>query len=182
VNSIFQRRNPAIENLFATAGAPRKVMCIPIDYAKRQHTALVCNGEGLQLRGVFYLHNTPAGVDFFEDVVAGLCRKHTIRKAHVFFGGEDGSAIAFNFIHALLQKGYLGIGLNARDAAKERENLVASTDKLDLQGIAALLLKKQWGRTLSAEHSPARVLRDLTHRQYLPHPSLGRSTPARLPG
>lgn len=165
MTSIFQRKNPSIEKLFADAGSPRKVMCIPIDYAKAQHTALVCNGEGLQLRSAFHLHNTPAGIDFLEQIVAGLCRKHAIRKAHVFFGGEDCSAIAFNFIHALLQKGYLGIGINARDAALERENQVASTDKLDLLGIASVLINKKWGRTLSADYSAARILRDLTHHR-----------------
>jgi transposase len=165
MNSIFQRSNPAIEKIFAAAGSPKKVMCIPIDYAKRQHTALVCNGDGAQLRGPFNIHNNPAGVDFLEDVVAGLCRKHSIRKANVFFGGEDCSAIAFNFIHALLQEGYLGIGLNARDVAEERENQVASTDKLDLLGIASMLIKKRRGRTLSAEYSEARILRELTHHR-----------------
>jgi transposase len=168
MNSIFQRKNPAIEKLFEDAGSPKKVMCIPIDYAKKQHTALVCNGEGSQLRGPFNIHNNPAGVEFVEEVVAGLCRKHSIRKKHVFFGGEDCSAIAFNFIHALLQKGYLGIGMNARDAAEERENQVASTDKLDLLGIASLLINKKRGRTLSAEFGDARVLRELTrHRMAL---------------
>ena len=165
MKSIFRRKNPAIEKIFQAAGTPKKVMCVPIDYAKRQHTALVCNGEGAQLRGPFNLHNTPAGVDFVEEIIAGLCRKHRIRKAHVFFGGEDCSAIAFNFIHAMLQRGYLGIGLNARDAAVERENQVASTDKLDLLGIASLLITKQWGRTLTAEYSAARILRDLTHHR-----------------
>lgn len=165
MKSIFQRSNPAIEKLFAEAGSPKKVMCIPIDYAKRQHTALVCNGAGSQLRGPFNIHNNPAGVEFLEDVIAGLCRKHSIRKAHVFFGGEDCSAIAFNFIHALLDRGYLGIGINARDAAAERENQVASTDKLDLLGIASLLLNKRHGRTLSAEYSDARILRELTHHR-----------------
>jgi transposase len=163
--SIFQRANPAIEKLFEDARSPQKVLCIPIDYAKRQHTALACNGKGEQLRGAFHIHNTPPGVEYVEEAIRGLCRKHSIRKRHVFFGGEDCSAIAFNFIHALLQKGYLGIGLNARDAAKERENQVASTDKLDLLGIASLLVNKKWGRTLSAEYSEARVLRELTHHR-----------------
>jgi len=165
MSSIFQRKNPAIEKLFAAAGSPKKVLCIPIDYAKAQHTALACNGEGLQLRGAFNIHNNPAGVDFLEEIIRGLCRKHAIRKDHVLFGGEDCSAISFNFIHALLRKGYLGIGLNARDAAKERENMVASTDKLDLLGIASLLINKKWGRTLSAEYGEARILRELTHHR-----------------
>ena len=72
MKSIFQRANPAILELFEKAGDPAKVMCIPIDYAKRQHTALVCNGAGLQLRGPFNLHNNPAGVAFLEEAVAVL--------------------------------------------------------------------------------------------------------------
>ncbi len=165
MSSIFQRANPAIQELFKKAGDPKKVMCIPIDYAKRQHTALVCNGEGMPLRSPFNIHNTPEGIDFLEEVVNGLCRKHGISKEHVFFGGEDGSAIAFNFIYALVSRGYLGIGINARDAADERQNYVASTDKLDLLGIASVLINKKGGRTLSDQYSPARVLRDLTHHR-----------------
>ena len=165
MNSIFRKPNPAIEKLFREAGSPEKVMCIPIDYAKKQHTALVCNGGGEQLRGTFNIHNTPKGIAFVEEIILGLCKKHSIPKTNVFFGGEDCSAIAFNFIHAMLEKGYLGIGLNARDAAKERENQVASTDKLDLLGIASCLINKKWGRTLTVEYSDARVLRELTHHR-----------------
>ncbi len=165
MKSIFQRANPAILELFEKAGSPEKVLCVPIDYAKREHTALACNGAGLQLRGPFTLHNTPAGVDFLEKVVAGLCRKHAIRREHVFFGGEDGASFTFNFAHALVQKGWLGIGIHARDAARERQNLVASTDNLDLLGIAAVLINKKWGRTLASECSPARVLRNLVHHR-----------------
>jgi len=165
MNSIFQRSNPAIEKLFAEAGSPKKVMCIPIDYAKRQHTALVCNGEGMQLRGPFNVHNTAEGVDFLEDIVKGLCKKHAIRKAHVFFGGEDCTAFCYNFIHALLQRRYLGIGINAYEAAAARQNQIASTDKLDLLGIASVLINKKRGRTLSTEYGQARLLRELTHHR-----------------
>ena len=168
MNSIFQRSNPAIEKLFARAGSPKKIMCVPIDYAKRQHTALVCNGDGLQLRGPFNIHNTPEGVEFLNGVVKGLCRKHSIRKEYVFFGGEDCGGFSFNFIHALLSEGYLGIGMNAHDAAEERKNQVASTDKLDLLAIASMLIKKKQGRTLSVDYSQARILRELTrHRNAL---------------
>ena len=165
MKSIFQRANPAILELFEKAGRPEKVLCVPIDSAKREHAALACNGAGLQLRGPFTVHNTPAGVDFLEKVVAGLCRKHAIHREHVFFGGEDGASFTFNFAHALVQKGWLGIGIHARDAAGERQNLVASTDHLDLLGIAAVLINKKWGRTLLAECSPAQVLRNLVHHR-----------------
>jgi len=165
VNSIFQRSNPAIEKVFADAGQPEKVMCIPIDYAKRQHTALVCNGNGMQLRGPFNIHNTAEGVEFLEDIIKGLCKKHSIRKAHVFFGGEDCTAFCYNFIHALLERKYLGIGVNAYEGAEARQNQIASTDKLDLLGIASVLINKKHGRTLSTEYGQARLMRELTHQR-----------------
>ncbi len=165
MNSIFQSSNPAIEKLFTEAGSPKKVMCIPIDYAKRQHTALVCNGEGMQLRGPFNIHNTAEGVEFLEDIIKGLCKKHSIRKPHVFFGGEDCSAFCFNFIHALLERKYLGIGINAYEGAEARQNQLASTDKLDLLGIASVLINKKRGRTLSTEYGEARLMRELTHQR-----------------
>ncbi len=165
MNSIFQRSNPAIEKLFAAAGSPKKVMCVPIDYAKGQHTALVCNGEGMQLRGTFNIHNTAEGVDFLEDIIKGLCKKHSIRKAHVFFGGEDCTAFCYNFIHALLERKYLGIGINAYEGAEARQNQIASTDKLDLLGIASVLINKKHGRTLSTDYGQARLMRELTHQR-----------------
>ena len=165
MKKIFQKSNPAIENIYKNAGKSEKVMCIPIDYAKGKHTAMVCNGKGEQLKGTFYIHNNPEGAEFLENVISGICRKHSIRREHVFFGGEDCSSIAFNFIHAMIGRGYVGIGLNAYDAAQERENQVASTDKLDLLGIASLLVNKKAGRTLSSEYSQARILRDLTRHR-----------------
>lgn len=165
MNSIFQRSNPAIEKLFAKAGSPKKIMCVPIDYAKSQHTALVCNGEGSLLRGPFNIHNTAEGVDFLEDIIKGLCKKHSIRKEFVFFGGEDCTAFCYNFIHALMKRGYLGIGVNAFEGAQARQNQIASTDKLDLLGIASVLINKKRGRTLSSEYGQARLMRELTHQR-----------------
>ena len=161
MNSIFNRSNPAIEKVFAEAGKPEKVMCVPIDYAKKTHTALVCNGAGMQLRSAFNVHNTPEGIAFLGDIVAGLCRKHHIRPKSVIYGGEDGPSFSFNFIHALAAQDGVVVGFNAHDAKAERAHWPASTDKLDLLGIASLIIKKQ-GRTITTEHSTAAVLRRLT--------------------
>lgn len=48
MRSIFSKTNPAIEKVFAEAGSLRKVMCVPIDYAKATHTALACNAAGMR--------------------------------------------------------------------------------------------------------------------------------------
>ena len=165
MRSIFEKTNPAIEKIFLDAGKPEKVMCLPMDYAKRIHTALACNGAGDQLRAPFNVHNTPAGITFLDNVVDGLCRKHNIHKQHVFFGGEDCSSFCFNFVYALASEGRTVIGVNAKEAAKERENQIASTDEIDLLGIAGVLINKKRGRTISAEFGSAPVIRSMTHHR-----------------
>lgn len=165
MSSIFTRSNPAIEKVFAEAGSPGKVMCIPMDYAKKSHAALACNGDGMKLKKAFNVHNTPEGVQYVLKIADGLCRKHHIEPEHVIFAGEDCGGFCFNFVHALASKGRLIVGLNAREAAEERENQIASTDKLDLLGIASLVIHKKRGRTIGAEHGSAAVLRRLTHHR-----------------
>jgi hypothetical protein len=95
------------------------------------------------------------------------CRHRHIKKEHVFFGGEDVNSYAENFANALRTKGFLVANVNAHDAKKQRENLQASTDRIDLMGIALMLLN------LRAKCSPAqdgiyRNLRTLVrHRKKL---------------
>ena len=45
-DSIYSDCNPQMVKLFEQAGHPARVMCVALDYAKAQHTALICNGQG----------------------------------------------------------------------------------------------------------------------------------------
>jgi transposase len=68
------------------------------------------------------------------------CRQRHIKKEYVFFGGENVNSYAENFANALRAKGFLVANVNAHDAKKQRETLQASTDRIDLMGIATMLL------------------------------------------
>jgi len=93
--------------------------------------------------------NTLDGVKYLIDQVMRSCRQRHIKKEYVFFGGEDVNSYAENFANALRTKGFLVANVNAHDAKKQRENLQASTDRIDLMGIATMLLN------LRAKCSPA---------------------------
>jgi transposase len=147
MRSIFRKRNPDVEALFEKAGLASKVMCVAFDYAKKIHTAVVCDGMGRQLHAVFNVQNNRNGLDFLLGIVAGLCRKHHIRREHIFFGGEDCGSYAFNFIHALVSRGFLVVGINTKQAKDERENSKASTDLIDTVGVAGMMIKMK-GRTI----------------------------------
>jgi transposase len=163
--NIFSRQNQTILGLFEQAGHPQKVLCVVLDYAKLTHTGLCCNGAGKVLKNPFPVQNTPDGLEFLIQTVDKLCRKHQILKEHVFFGGEDCGTFALNMIYNLRSRGFTVVGVNAADAAKQRENHQASTDKLDLLGIANMLINKR-GNIAGGCIGAQRALRSLTrHRK-----------------
>jgi len=141
--NIYPNRSQEIHQLFEQAGNSSKVMCIPIDYAKNTHVAMFCNGNGDILRKPFAVKNSAHGVSFLLDQVIRSLRHRNINRQHVFFGGEDANSYAENFVHALRNEGYLVANVNAYDAKKQRQNLQASTDRLDLMGIATMLLNRR---------------------------------------
>ena len=138
--NIYQDRSQELFQLFEQAGNSSNVMCIPIDYAKKDHMVMFCNGYGDILRKPFNVKNTPEGVKYLVDQTMRSCRHRNIKKGHVFFGGEDVNSYAENFVNTLRTKGWLVANVNAHDAKKQRENIQASTDRLDLLGIATMML------------------------------------------
>ena len=163
--SIFTRQNQTLIDLFGDARHPDKVLCIPIDYAKETHVALCCNGSGKILRKAFPVDNSQEGIDYLIEIADGICRKHHIDRKHVLFGGEDCGTFSLNFIYGLRERGFTVMGENAKDAKNQRENLQASSDELDLLGIAKLLINRR-GNKAGGELGAERALRTLTrHRK-----------------
>jgi transposase len=141
--NIYQNRSQELFHLFEKAGNNSKVMCVPIDYAKKDHVVMFCNGYGDILRKPFNVKNSPEGIKYLIDQTIRSCRHRHIKKEHVFFGGEDVNSYAENFVSALRTNGWLVANVNAYEAKKQRDNLQASTDRLDLMGIATMLLNRR---------------------------------------
>jgi len=51
--NIFQNRSQQLLQLFEKAGNRLKMMCVPIDYAKKDHMVMFCNGYGDIVRKPF---------------------------------------------------------------------------------------------------------------------------------
>jgi len=160
MKSIFKKRNKQVETLFESAGASNKVMCVAFDYAKAEHKCVICDGMGHQLHKSFNVINNREGLEFLMDKIGGLCRKHVIKLEHVFFGGEDCGSYIFNFIHALIDRGFLVVGINPRQAKVERENSVASNDLIDTIGVAGTMIKMR-GRTIGKANEDVHSLKRL---------------------
>ncbi|MBU0736390.1 MAG: IS110 family transposase [Proteobacteria bacterium] len=141
--NIYVNQSQELFSLFEEAGSSGKVMCVPIDYAKKDHTVMFCNGHGDILRKPFSIKNSPEGIEYLREQVTRSCLHRSIDPKHVFFGGEDVGSYANNFVSTLRSKGWLVAGVNAHDAKKQRTNMQASTDVLDLMGIATMLINRR---------------------------------------
>jgi transposase len=165
--TIYTNQSQELLRLFEEAGNSSKIMCVPMDYAKKDHVVMFCNGYGHILRKPFSVKNNPEGVKYLTDQVSRSCRRRRIKRKHVFFGGEDVNSYAENFVNSLRAKGWLVAGVNAHDAKKQRSSIQASTDRLDLMGIASMLLNRRANCT-PAQYGIYRNLRTLTrHRRKL---------------
>ncbi|MBW2365310.1 MAG: transposase, partial [Deltaproteobacteria bacterium] len=140
--NIYKNRSQELLSIFEKAGNSAKVMCVPIDYAKKDHVVMFCNGNGDILRKPFSVKNSPEGIKHLTEQVTRSCRHRKINKKHVFFGGEDVNSYAENFVTTLRIKGWLVASVNAYEAKLQRANLQASTDRLDLMGIATMLINR----------------------------------------
>ena len=89
------------------------------------------------------LRTTPPAVAFLIEQISATARRRKIPKNQIFLGGEDEPAYVANFTAALRAEGYLVVRVNAYEAKENRENLLASTDNLDLLGIAKTLLSRR---------------------------------------
>ena len=156
--NIYQNRSQELWTLFESARDISKIMCIPMDYAKNHHVAMFCNGYGDIIRKPFPVRNSPEGLDYLVDQVKRSCSHRNIKLQHAFFGGEDVSSYSENFVHSLRSMGWLVASVNAYEAKKQRENLQASTDRLDLMGIASMLLNRR-ANTHPAQSGTYRNLR-----------------------
>lgn len=165
--SIYGQQSQALMGIYEEAGRPSKVLVGAIDYAKRDHVAMFCNGNGDILRKPFAVKNTPEGVEFLLAEMASTCRYHKINARHAYFGGEDCGAYTENFAESLRGHGFLVANVNAEEAKRQRENMQASTDRIDLLGIARLLINRR-GNCAPSQSGPYRNMRTMMrHRRRL---------------
>ncbi len=68
--------------IFEEAATSRKVLVVPMDYAKKEHTVMLCNGNGDILRKPFGVMNTPEGVNYLVKQVRKSCNYHKIKTKH----------------------------------------------------------------------------------------------------
>jgi hypothetical protein len=69
---IYPDQSQELLTLFEKAGNPSKLMCVPIDYAKKDHLVMFCNGNGEVLRKPFSVNNSVDGVKDKDSIEGGV--------------------------------------------------------------------------------------------------------------
>jgi len=145
--SIYGERCQLVGECFNRAGGPDKVLIVPIDMAKAEHTAMMCRGTGDYLhRRPLRVYNSPEGSAFLVAKVKAMMHKHRIPRENVLIGGEDPGEYAFNFIHQVRLAGFPFLRVNAAEASTLRNNARASSDVIDLDGIAQAIIQQRGRR------------------------------------
>jgi transposase len=146
--SIYPDRSQLVAECLARAGGPERVMVVAMDMAKEEHTALICLGTGRCLTSQpLSVQNTAAGAEWLVHRVQALMHTHRVRRENVLVGAEDPAEYAVNFIWRLGLDGFPFIRVNAREASWYRTNSRASSDAIDVHGIAQAILLQR-GRAL----------------------------------
>lgn len=141
--NIQRRENQAVRAVFDAAGSLKKVMIVGLDYAGKQHRAVICNGQGDLFCKAFWVHNDRPGLALLEARIQGLCREHRLDARHVVIGAESPGSWATNFADCLVEAGHLVIELHAKDVKKKRENATTDNDTLSALTICRCLINKE---------------------------------------
>lgn len=136
MQNVFKKRHPSVANVFNEAKHNRRILLVAIDYAKSTHKVLFFNADGTELRQPFDVHNNSEGLTFLLEAIKRTIKSRGIRRKHIILGGEGAPSFARNFILGLSDRGYLVLNIHAKEAKEMRQTAQASTDKLDLIGIA----------------------------------------------
>lgn len=137
---IFARRSQAAERVLRR-GDRRKILVVPLDFAKETHVAQIARGTGEYLKKrPLNVRNSVKGSQYLIEAVQRCCAKYRIGKSGVLFGGEDPPEYVWNFVGSIQAAGYAFVRVNAKEAKKHRTNTRATSDVLALDGIAQVML------------------------------------------
>ena len=141
--NIFPDRSQVVQSLMDNEDA-RKILVVPIDFAKETHVAQIARGTGeYLLKRPLSVRNSVAGSEYLMEKVERYCAKYRIGKSRVVFGGEDPPEYTWNFIASVQTAGYAFVRVNAKEAKKHRTNTRATSDELALAGIAQLIVLRR---------------------------------------
>ncbi|MCK4981559.1 MAG: transposase [Victivallaceae bacterium] len=141
--TVYPDRSQVVNEIFKVNDL-NKILVVPVDFAKSEHTAHICTGNGeYLLKHPLKIYNNEEGVKYLKERIRRMCGKYNILKEHVIIACEDPPSYMLNFISVFKSLGYVFVRVNAFEAKKFRCNSRASSDKLDLDGICQAVINRR---------------------------------------
>lgn len=142
-NTTFRNCDQQLNEILST-NLPENVLIVPIDFAKKCHLGKFCFANGNYLyKKPLRIHNDSNGAKFLEENIEKSCRIRKVPKRNVIIATEDPHSYAKAFFLHMQDKGYLVVQVNAFEAKKLRNHGMASSDKIDLDGIANSVITRK---------------------------------------
>ena len=133
-------RSQAAAEILSSKG---RSVVVGVDFAKSSmKVQAFLDRETVAWKRGLDIENSRAGVEFLLERLSGILRKWRVGKDRVVFGGEDPASYALPFIEELRRRGFLFVAVNAKTASENRDNTRASSDLLDLDGIAEAVRRR----------------------------------------
>jgi transposase len=141
--TIYPSRSQVANNVFSIITDLRKLLIVPVDFAKKEYTVQFCLGSGdFLLKRPLTIYNNLTGFNFLIKKIKGICSKYHIPASNVLIGGEDPDSYTRNFIYSL-HSHYKFVSVRAVECIKFRTNTRVSSDILDLNGIAQAIINRR---------------------------------------
>jgi transposase len=119
-----------------------RFVIVAIDFAKKSMKVQASlDRDTVAWKRGLDVDNTQDGLELLLGKLDGICRKWRVKPGRLIFGGEDPAPYAMPFIESLKRRGFLFIAVSALKASINRDNTRASSDLLDLDGIAETMRK-----------------------------------------
>ena len=145
MKSTYPNHSAALTQVFNEI-PPAKILIVPLDFAKEKHVVRLCDGRGQYLhKNSFVVLNDPSGIEYLLKRIQSACMRNDIKQAHVFIACENPHSYCIHFMQELQSKGYKVVTVNAGKAKSLRKNSLASSDTIDLDGIANSIFNRQAG-------------------------------------
>ena len=143
MNSTYSTQSQQLTQVFADVPL-EKILVVPLDFAKASHTVRMCLGTGHYLHNkAMDIKNNKDGIDYLCKRISQACSRNKIKKNHVIIASEDAHSYAKHFLYSLKMAGYAVVEVNAAYAKTLRKGNMASSDSIDLDGIANAVLNRR---------------------------------------
>jgi transposase len=142
-STVFAKGSQQVQKVLSE-NSPKNVLIVPIDFAKKKHVAKICDASGVYLhQRPITLYNNAKGVSHIVDRIEKACSRKHVKKSHVIIACEDPHSYAKPFFQRLKDLGYFVVQVNAHRAKVLRAHSMASSDAIDLDGIANAVINRR---------------------------------------